>query len=161
VGLWVRLKDFVSAELSALTERRQGGTAAPDAQHRVSPQSRRLPGLVSVLQGEAHIGLWLAQLAQGRPTAGYSVTPSARGRGIATAALRALTSFAWSVPGLHRIELHVEPWNVASVRTAERAGYAREGLMRSHQEIGGQRRDMLLYSIGAQGKPTFKRQIES
>jgi [ribosomal protein S5]-alanine N-acetyltransferase len=93
------------------------------------------------------IGLWLEQLAQGRATAGYSVSPSARGRGIATAALSALTSFAWSVPGLHRIELHIEPWNVASVRVAERAGYEREGLMRSHQEIGGQRRDMLLYSI--------------
>jgi [ribosomal protein S5]-alanine N-acetyltransferase len=44
------------------------------------------------------IGLWLTHLARGRATAGYSVTPSARGRGIATAALTALTSFSWSVP---------------------------------------------------------------
>jgi RimJ/RimL family protein N-acetyltransferase len=93
------------------------------------------------------IGLWLTQLAQGRATVGYSVTPSARGRGIASAALTALTSFAWTVPGLHRIELHIEPWNVGSVKTAERAGYEREGLMRGHQDIGGQRRDMLLYAI--------------
>jgi ribosomal-protein-alanine N-acetyltransferase len=48
---------------------------------------------------------------------------------------------------LHRIELYIEPWNVASVRTAERARYQREGLLRSHQEIGGRRRDMLLYAI--------------
>ena len=93
------------------------------------------------------IGLWLAPIAAGRATAGYSVTPSARGRGIAAAALTALTSFAWSVPALHRIELYIEPWNVGSIKTAERAGYEREGLLRSHQEIGGRRRDMLLYAV--------------
>jgi ribosomal-protein-alanine N-acetyltransferase len=32
------------------------------------------------------------------------------------------------------------------VRTAERAGYQREGVLRSHLEIGGRRRDMLLYA---------------
>jgi RimJ/RimL family protein N-acetyltransferase len=92
------------------------------------------------------IGLWLRQLAEGRATAGYFVSPSARGRGIAAAALTALTSFAWTIPGLHRIELHIEPWNTGSIKTAEQAGYQREGLMRGHQEIGGQRRDMLLYA---------------
>lgn len=100
------------------------------------------------------IGLWLAALAHGRATAGYSVTPGARGRGIAAAALTALTSFGWSIPALHRIELYIEPWNVGSIRTAERAGYEREGLLRSHQEIGGRRRDMLLYAcIRASSQP--------
>jgi [ribosomal protein S5]-alanine N-acetyltransferase len=92
------------------------------------------------------IGLWLAALNDGRATAGYSVIPSARGRGVASAALTALTTFAWTIPALHRIELYVEPWNAASIKTAERAGYEREGLLRSHQEIGGHRRDMLLYA---------------
>ena len=32
------------------------------------------------------------------------------------------------------------------IGTAERAGYEREGLLRSHQEIGGRRRNMLLYA---------------
>lgn len=92
------------------------------------------------------IGLWLTQLRHGRADAGYSVAPGARGHGFATAALRALTAFAWTIPELHRVELYIEPWNTGSVRTAERAGYAFEGLLRSHQEIGGQRRDMRLYS---------------
>jgi ribosomal-protein-alanine N-acetyltransferase len=89
-------------------------------------------------------GLWLRQLPEGRATAGYAFAPSDRGRGLATAALIALTVFGWTIPALHRIELHIEPWNTASVRTAESAGYLREGLMRSHTEIGGRRRDMLL-----------------
>jgi len=97
-------------------------------------------------RGVGGIGLWLAGLDQGRATAGYSVIPSARGRGLAAAALTALTSFAWSIKELHRIELYIEPWNAGSVRTAERAGFEREGLLRSHQEIGGRRRDMLLYA---------------
>ncbi|HEY3649548.1 MAG TPA: GNAT family protein [Streptosporangiaceae bacterium] len=82
----------------------------------------------------------------GRAMAGYSVVPSARGRGFASAALIALTSFGWTIPALHRIELYIEPWNTGSIGTAERAGYQREGLLRSHQEIGGRRRDMLLYA---------------
>ncbi|HEX7993703.1 MAG TPA: GNAT family protein [Streptosporangiaceae bacterium] len=93
------------------------------------------------------IGLWLAGLTQGRATAGYFVAPSARRQGVATAALKALTAFAWTIPVLHRIELYIEPWNSGSVRAAEGAGFEREGLLRSHQEIGGRRRDMLLYSI--------------
>lgn len=96
--------------------------------------------------GVGHCGLWLKDLATGRGSAGYSVLPKHRGMGFASDALAALTSFGWSIAGLHRIELYIEPWNVGSIRTAEKAGYLREGLLRSHQEIGGTRRDMLLYS---------------
>lgn len=91
-------------------------------------------------------GLWCQELSAGRATAGYAVVPSARGRGVATDALIALTSFGWTIAELHRIELYIEEWNIASVRTAERAGFQREGLLRSHQEIGGRRRDMLIYA---------------
>lgn len=90
--------------------------------------------------------LWLAPIAAGRATAGYSVAPRSRGRGIVGQTLTALTRFAWSIPELDRIELHIEPWNVASARTAGLAGYEREGLLRSHREVGGNRVDMLLYA---------------
>ena len=91
-------------------------------------------------------GLWTRGLPGGRATAGYAVRPSARGRGAATHALRALTAFGWALPELHRVELYVEPDNQASRRTAERAGYREEGVLRQHQEIGGRRRDMCLYA---------------
>jgi len=93
-----------------------------------------------------NIGLWTRDLGQGRAQAGYAVVPSARGAGIAAAALGALTTFAWSIDQLHRVELYIEPWNVGSMRTAERCGYRREGLLRSHQEIAGKRCDMVLYA---------------
>ncbi len=91
-------------------------------------------------------GLWLGDLEQGRASVGYTVAPRARRRGVAARALRALTTFGWTLPELFRIELYVEPWNQGSIRTAERAGYQREGLLRSHQPIGGHRVDMLLYA---------------
>ena len=91
-------------------------------------------------------GLWLRDLSSGRATVGYTVAPSARRRGVATKALRALTSFGWTIPELRRIELYVEPWNTGSVRVAECVGYRREGLLRGHQPIGGRQADMLLYA---------------
>ena len=92
------------------------------------------------------IGLWGWALVHGRAEAGYCITPGARGSGFAASALSALLDFAWSIPELHRVELHIEPWNAASIRTAERAGCEREGLLRSYMEISGERRDLLLFS---------------
>lgn len=92
------------------------------------------------------IGFRLDQLAAGRASIGYALSPLHRGRGIATSALKALTAFAWTIPALSRLEVYIEPWNQSSIRVAERCGYLRECLLRSHQEIGGTRRDMLLYS---------------
>lgn len=92
------------------------------------------------------IGLWLSNLAQGRASVGYWVVARQRGRGIATQALRMISTWGLELPGVHRLELYVEPWNDASWRTAERAGYEREGLLRGWQVVGGVRRDMHLYS---------------
>jgi RimJ/RimL family protein N-acetyltransferase len=44
------------------------------------------------------------------------------------------------------MELYVEPWNTASIRTAEKAGFRREGLLRGWQEVGGERKDMYMFA---------------
>ncbi|KAA9162859.1 GNAT family N-acetyltransferase [Amycolatopsis acidicola] len=92
------------------------------------------------------VGLNVGSMIMGRISAGYSIAPRSRGRHGAGEALIAVTGFAWTLPDVHRIELYIEPWNTGSVRTAEFAGYEREGLMRSHHEIAGRRVDMLLYA---------------
>lgn len=93
------------------------------------------------------VGLTLRELGKGRGQGGYAIIPAARGQRFASDALSAMTQFGWTIPELNRIELLIEPWNVASASAAERAGYECEGLLRSHQEIAGQRRDMLMYSV--------------
>lgn len=106
-------------------------------------------------QALGQLGLWLRELDAGRAQAGYGVAPGARGRRVGTRALLSLLDFGWTIPGLHRVELFIEPWNMASTRTAEYSGFTREGLLHSHSEIAGERRDMLLYAAvrGRQPRP--------
>ncbi|WP_327119145.1 GNAT family N-acetyltransferase [Streptomyces sp. NBC_01341] len=92
------------------------------------------------------IGLWLTEETEGRASLGYWMTGRARGQGVAGAALRTVTTWALHELGIPRAQLLIEPWNTASVRTAESAGYRCEGLLRGWQEIGGRRRDMLMYA---------------
>ncbi|MCX5388626.1 GNAT family N-acetyltransferase [Streptomyces sp. NBC_00094] len=94
-----------------------------------------------------NVGLWLRDSAQGRAALGYWVVRSARGQGAAATALRAVAGWALRELRIPRLELYVEPWNTASVRTAERAGFQREGLLRSWQQVGPERRDMFMYSL--------------
>ncbi|MGO9159266.1 MAG: GNAT family N-acetyltransferase [Streptosporangiaceae bacterium] len=130
-----------------------GGPA--DALAYIERQRQRLPSgagcsfaIASARTGEAvgQIGLWLRDLNAGRASTGYWIAPEHRRRGYATAALDAITRWGLTLPGIHRIELHVEPRNRGSWRAAERAGYQREGLLRSWQQVGTERRDMYVYS---------------
>lgn len=98
-------------------------------------------------RGVGSIGLWLADVDQGRATVGYWIVASARGHRAAGHALRALSAWAMGQLCIPRLQLHVEPWNLPSVRTAERVGYHCEGLLRSWQEVAGERRDMYVYSL--------------
>lgn len=91
-------------------------------------------------------GLWLKDLGQGRASVGYWVIRSARGRRAATSAVLALARWAHHELQIPRLQLYVEPWNTASIRTAEKAGFRREGLLRSWQEVGGVRKDMYMYA---------------
>ncbi|SDX60148.1 Protein N-acetyltransferase, RimJ/RimL family [Modestobacter sp. DSM 44400] len=90
-------------------------------------------------------GLWLRQIETGVATAGYAIVPASRGGGRAIDALTALTAFAWTLPPVLRIELHIEPWNVASRGVAARVGYAEEALLPRGHEVGGELRDVLQY----------------
>jgi [ribosomal protein S5]-alanine N-acetyltransferase len=100
------------------------------------------------------VGLWLKDLAHGRASTGYWIAGQFRRRGYVTAALAAISRWGMSLDGIHRIELYVEPWNEGSWRAAERAGYRREGLLRSWQWVGQQRRDMYMYSLLAADLPS-------
>ena len=99
------------------------------------------------------IGLWLSSYSEGRTSAGYWVASQFRRRGYVTAALAALSRWGLSLEGIHRVELYVEPWNEGSWRAAEHAGYRREGLLRSWQPVGHERRDMYMYSLLPQDLP--------
>lgn len=98
-------------------------------------------------RGIGAIGLWLRSIDLGRASVGFWVAPSARGRHAARHALCALRDWAFTTHHIPRLELYVEPWNIPSIRAAEAAGYQREGLLRSWETVGGERRDMVMFSV--------------
>jgi [ribosomal protein S5]-alanine N-acetyltransferase len=131
------------------------GTAA-DARAFIARQHDRLAtgagysfAIADAAAGEAagQIGLYLRDLPEGRADIGYWVAPQFRRRGYVSAALAVIARWGLSLDGVHRLQLHVEPWNEGSWRAAERAGFVREGLLRSWQRVGAGRRDMYVYSL--------------
>jgi RimJ/RimL family protein N-acetyltransferase len=78
---------------------------------------------------------------------GYWVAAEGRGRGVATRAVGLLASFAFDEVGIERLELLAHPDNHASQRVAERAGFTREGLLRSGRVVKGRRIDLWLFSL--------------
>jgi RimJ/RimL family protein N-acetyltransferase len=80
---------------------------------------------------------------------GYWLAERARGRGIATEAVRLLAAWALDVLRIERLELMIHPENFASQRVAERCGFTREGLLRSYLRKRGseERRDAVVYGL--------------
>lgn len=78
---------------------------------------------------------------------GYWMRAEARGRGVATRAVRLLASWAFAARGLGRIEVLAATENTASRRVAERAGFTLEGILRARLPGKDGRLDAALYSL--------------
>jgi len=86
----------------------------------------------AVAQKTAHFGYWLAEPMWGK--------------GIATAAARAMTSHAFETMPLWRLEATVFEWNPASMRVLEKAGFNREGVLRKSAFKDGELIDSVMYA---------------
>lgn len=91
------------------------------------------------------IGLSFDDTDRCRATLNYWIVRSGRGAGRATEALQALSDWAFASLSLQRLSLFIEPWDVASIKTAERAGYKNEGLLSRWTVIDGEVRDMMIF----------------
>jgi len=97
--------------------------------------------------GVGSIGLWLQEIESGRASIGYWLVAGARGHGLAAHALRAVVTFAFATLAIPRLHLFVEPWNVASARTAEAAGFGREATLRGWERIDGEQHDADCFAL--------------
>ena len=86
-------------------------------------------------------------LEQGRAAVGYWLAPQARGRGVATHAVRLIAPWALHHLGVARLELTCGPDNRASTRVADRCGFTCEGVLRSYVPFKGGRRDSVVFSL--------------
>jgi [ribosomal protein S5]-alanine N-acetyltransferase len=79
---------------------------------------------------------------------GYWLGEPLWGKGIATAAVRALTTYAFGeFPYLVRLYAMTYEDNVASQRVLEKAGFVREGVLRKNAFKDGRYRDQPIYAL--------------
>lgn len=80
-------------------------------------------------------------------TLGYWVDQRVWGRGIAPAATALVVDRCFTSMGLHRVEVDVQPSNLASRRVVEKLGFTREGVRRRLLHVDGQWRDHELWAM--------------
>lgn len=88
-------------------------------------------------------------LDEGTAETGYWVKREARGRGVATRALRLVSRWALSEAAVERLQLRADVDNLPSQRVAERAGFVREGVLRGSRfnPRRNRRADFVIYSL--------------
>ncbi len=91
--------------------------------------------------------LWGIDLHNGTGHLGIQMLPSARGRGLATDAVRVLCHYAFVVRGLHRLGLETLASNAAMCAVAARTGFVEEGRIRENAYVLGERVDEITYGL--------------
>lgn len=144
IGIWTRVpspygENDARAYLMQRYDAIHAGRSAPFAI--VEPGDGALLGSVALMRPA-----WEHQRAE----VGYWLAARARGQGHATRAVQLICDWGFSVLRLERIELLAATGNAPSQRVAERAGFVREGVLRSYIRNGEVRHDMVAFGLLAQ-----------
>ena len=83
---------------------------------------------------------------------GYWLLPTARGRGLATRAVRLASSWALREMRVTNLRLTTEPENVRSRRVAERSGFRQIDLLHHQATIDGRLIDQVVYELVPEGE---------
>ncbi len=104
-------------------------------------------------------GITLGNIRRGVGQSGmigyWSGAPFA-GKGYMTEALSLLIPFAFDQLRLHRLEAACIPHNARSIRLLEKAGFQKEGLLRSYLKINGFWQDHYLYARIVDDEPSAR-----
>lgn len=92
-------------------------------------------------------GLNHLDLANRRANLGYWLRTSCTGHGYAAQATRLLAAWAFEHTSLERLEIVASVENQASIRTAEKAGAVREGVLRKRILLDGRFHDCVGFSL--------------
>jgi RimJ/RimL family protein N-acetyltransferase len=111
------------------------------------PRQDDFPFAVADPDTDELLGSITLHLGADPPSIGYWIAPWARGRGLATAALRLLGGWAVAEGGVDRLELTTDPDNVASQRVAEKAGFVRDGFRAGYLQTVRGPRDSIVFSL--------------
>ncbi|NYI05796.1 GNAT family N-acetyltransferase [Allostreptomyces psammosilenae] len=88
---------------------------------------------------------------------GLGLLPSSRGKGYGTDVVAVLCHYGFVVRGLQRLQIETLADNAAMLRSAERNGFVREGVLRSSAWVMGEFLDQVLLGLLAhEWKPDAK-----
>jgi RimJ/RimL family protein N-acetyltransferase len=89
---------------------------------------------------------------------GLGLLPSCRGKGYGTDVVAVLCHYGFVVRGLHRLQIETLSDNTAMLRSAERNGFVREGVLRSSAWVMGEFMDDVILGLLAEDwKPAPER----
>jgi RimJ/RimL family protein N-acetyltransferase len=127
-------------------ERQRESLARAEEQWRTG---RGAPFVIADAGDDRPLGLLNLQLGEEQEVAGIAVSvfPEARGRGIASRAMRLGAIWGLHELGLQRVFAEAAADNIASIRAIEKAGFQREGLLRAHCKTHGRRHDCVMFSL--------------
>ncbi|MEU3457830.1 GNAT family protein [Micromonospora sp. NPDC006766] len=102
------------------------------------------------LDGDALVGiasLWGIDTHHRNAHIGLGLLPSARGKGYGTDVVTVLCHYGFVVRGLQRLQIETLSDNAAMLRSAERNGFVREGVLRSSAWVLGEFLDQVLLGL--------------
>ncbi|MFJ3670517.1 GNAT family N-acetyltransferase [Streptomyces sp. NPDC090106] len=116
-------------------------------------QDTNVPFSVVELDGGTLIGsavLWGIDTHNRTAHIGLGLLKQARGKGYGTDVVAVLCHYGFVVHGLHRLQIETLADNTAMLRSAERNGFVREGVLRSAAWVMGEFLDEVLLGLLAQ-----------
>jgi RimJ/RimL family protein N-acetyltransferase len=137
--IWVPIPTPCPREVAA--ERIVDFTTGWESENRFGPAL-----IVAAADTAEMIGVvFLRRREHGSVELSYGVAPAHRNRGVATAALPLVTAWCLDELAAVRVELRISRSNDASQRVAEKAGFTREGIVRSRVDATATAYDDLLF----------------
>ncbi|GAA0701189.1 GNAT family protein [Kitasatospora atroaurantiaca] len=173
VGLRARYEDDIPILRAELyddvvnSSRAEGGPWRPITPGAKDPrlvvddkEQGRVPFSVVELEGGTLVGtavLWGIDNHNRSAHIGLGLLPSSRGKGYGTDVVAALCHYGFVVRGLQRLQIETLSDNAAMLRSAERNGFVREGVLRSSAWVMGEFLDEVLLGLLVQDwKPDSK-----
>ncbi|MGH2756750.1 MAG: GNAT family N-acetyltransferase [Actinomycetota bacterium] len=129
---------------------RDSATEWIQERHEHRRAGKQLPFAIAHPDSNDLIGaIWLGRFDREAQRAefGYWVTARERGKGVASRAVALVAEWALKERGLVRVQILAPLENPASQRVAEKAGFTKEGLLRSYRRIEGHHTDLIMYSL--------------